>query len=241
MERFLTYLREVPWIVAIVLLLLSYIVATGVRYYQLSGFRFYIIGESIRALAVVVGFSLTVLVDPGILNTGLYGVAVLALGFLLANQLEYWQEARMRRVSSEEWDVWANTAVQARQSSLLDKLLLSPRVEETASPVPELPSRNDPPSAIDLVSAMSSQFPMVHWLLLGGGVIILLVAFATGPHSNPYLFPSLVVVGLDSIIMGGAILLFSQKRQSGTWLMLLGGVLSLGFLYLIIRLFTYSP
>ena len=141
MESFLTYLQEGLWIVVIVLLLLGYTVASGIRNYQLSSLRFYIVGESIRALAVIVGFSWAVLADLGILNTSLFGVVILAIGFLLANQLEYWQEDRMRKTSPDEWNTWANKAVQARQSNLLDRLLLPTRIKTTAPSDSELPSK----------------------------------------------------------------------------------------------------
>ncbi len=121
MSTFWEYLLPV----VILALMLSYKLVAGIRCYQVSGFRFYLIGYSLWILTILV-LALFALID--LKGLGL-PPAIIVLGLVLARLPQYLLEARVQKSSPALWNAWAEKAVQARQSSWLDRILLPRSVQ----------------------------------------------------------------------------------------------------------------
>ncbi|MDY7080092.1 MAG: hypothetical protein SXV54_24695 [Chloroflexota bacterium] len=230
---------QISWVVVILLLytaILVFTIASGIRRYQVSGFGFYLVGCSIRSITIIVT-ALMVISDISIPYLSSDGI--LFFGFILSYVVELQYIVKIRQTFPAEWKTWADKATQARQSSRLDRWLL-PTIEKSDLVTPTLPNGRRPKKPSEMIYVTSSHFPIVHWFLIGGGIFELLIGLAIPSHPNPYLSSSLVFIGLCSIVVGGAILFASRNRQISTLLMFLSPVLFLIFLYLMIRMFTYS-
>jgi uncharacterized membrane protein HdeD (DUF308 family) len=83
-------------------------------------------------------------------------------------------------------------------------------------------------------------FQAMSWFILVGGIIILVIGLTTPGHPNPYLLPSLVVIGIGSILSGAGMLLYLRRSRFAPWLMLLSIIIILIFIYYLVRVFTYS-
>ncbi len=84
-------------------------------------------------------------------------------------------------------------------------------------------------------------YQVMSWFVISASIIVLIIGLTTPEHPNPYLFPSLIVTGFEGMLIGASTLLSLGQARIAPWLMLLNGILFVIFLYLLLRVFTYSP
>jgi hypothetical protein len=84
------------------------------------------------------------------------------------------------------------------------------------------------------------QLQAMSWFLIIGGMIMLLIVFLERAHPNPYVRPTLILGGLECMILGSPMLLALRKPRLALWLMFLGSILPFALIYFFIRSFTYT-
>jgi len=97
-----------------------YTLTSGARASYVSGFRFYLVTgllQSLPVLLILPTALLTTRIRPW---QAVFGLAIPIGGFLRA-----WLQERTRTARPNKWKAWLDRAAQARQSSILDRLLLT--------------------------------------------------------------------------------------------------------------------
>jgi hypothetical protein len=121
------------WLVVAFVILLTYLVVESIHCYNLSGFRLYLIGLGIRGITILAGLSIAVMAQLGKWRVG-GGLAfgIILIGFFVATHVEQKRIDYLRKMSSAQWNAWADKAMRLKQSSLLNRLLL-PKIEREDS------------------------------------------------------------------------------------------------------------
>ncbi len=123
------YLSTATWLaigLPVLAVFILWLLAQGIRCYQISGFRFYLVANIILSVALVVGILVAVLSDLKMLPVVLGGAGIVLGGYAISSFVRVSQSHRIGKASPVEWNAWADKAKHARQSSRLDKLLLPP-------------------------------------------------------------------------------------------------------------------
>ena len=84
------------------------------------------------------------------------------------------------------------------------------------------------------------QKQLVSWFMIGGGFLLLVIGLVTGEHPNPYLIPSLIVLGIDGLLQGLSLRLHLRYSRVVSWLAVLIWILFLLFLYLVVNAFLFG-
>jgi hypothetical protein len=100
---------------ALLLVLAGFVLLAGVRQYQASGFRFYLVAYAFWGAATV-GWGVLLLA-----GLSQWGTLAFLLGFALERVVEERQKERTRRQYPERWARWQSAC---RRMSFLDTLLL---------------------------------------------------------------------------------------------------------------------
>jgi hypothetical protein len=121
------------WLVVVFVILFTFLVVESIHCYNLSGFRLYLIGLGIRGITILVGISIAVMAQLGKWRAG-GGLAfgIILIGFFVASHVEQKQIDYIRKMSSAQWNAWADKAMHLKQSSFLNRLLL-PKIERVDS------------------------------------------------------------------------------------------------------------
>lgn len=115
MHTFWGYLREEPLLMIIIVLWFSYKLVAGIRRYQVSGFRLYLVGHILWILVFFVLIWLIFLIKLEVLD--LPAPLVVLFGLVLASMPQALLEARFQKGSPALWKDWVDKARQARQSN----------------------------------------------------------------------------------------------------------------------------
>ncbi len=86
-----------------------------------------------------------------------------------------------------------------------------------------------------------SIYRAMSWFVIVGGIILLIVGLVTPEHPNPYLLSFLVVMGVECLVIGAAVLLFLRQSGMTLWFMLSSCILFAISMYLLVRVFMHSP
>ncbi len=89
----------------------------------------------------------------------------------------------------------------------------------------------------DLSKFATKRF-LLPWYLMAGGVFVLFIEFLESPHSNPYMSPSLLTVGIGSIFAGWALFFEVRESRLAPIFIILSLLCFFMFLYWSFRLFT---
>lgn len=117
------------WLLVVFVILFTYLTVESIHCYNLSGFRLYLIGLGIRGITILASISIAVTAQLGEWHAG-GGLAfgIILIGFWVASHVERKQIDHIRKMSSAQWNAWADKAMHLKQSSLLNRLLL-PKIE----------------------------------------------------------------------------------------------------------------
>ncbi len=110
----------------VLLVFILWLLAQGIRCYQVSGFRFYLVANIIQSVGLVVGLMVAVLSDLKMLPIVLGGLGIMLLGYAISLFVRISQSHRSCEASPVKWNAWVDKAKRARQSSRLDNFLLPP-------------------------------------------------------------------------------------------------------------------
>ena len=80
----------------------------------------------------------------------------------------------------------------------------------------------------------------ISWLVIGSGILLFVIGIITGGHPNPYIAPSLIVLGIDAVLLGLSLRLHLRYSRVVSWLVVLVWVLFLLFLYLIVNAMSFG-
>lgn len=101
-----------------------YLLASGARARQVSGFTFYLVAAVVQSVPALLVLTLDLLTNQ--VPSWMYA---LGLAMLLGYGWRIWQEEKMRKGYPSRWRAWVEKAAKAKHSNPLDKLLL-PGVRE---------------------------------------------------------------------------------------------------------------
>ena len=80
----------------------------------------------------------------------------------------------------------------------------------------------------------------ISWFVIGSGFLLFAIGVITGKHPNPYIAPSLIVLGIDAVLFGMSLRLHLRYSRVVSWLIVLAWALFLLFLFLIVKAFFFG-
>ena len=130
----------------------------------------------------------------------------------------------------------------------LTRVQHTPQLESSENQVAPIQPKVQNPADVGELLAIIRQNPKARfayqamsWFVIVGGILILIVGLATPEHPNPYLLSFLVVMGVECLVIGAAVLLFLRQSGMTLWFMLSSCILFAISMYLLVRVFTHSP